>query len=685
MDFFHASVHSARVNGDAKTARVAAPDPAPAPAHDDVADATAGPDAAGRGRSRAAAVAAWGGDLLAIALVTLVLVWLESHDGGLEPYAMARVGIVALLAVPLAVREASILPRGVQTLLAAWGVGGLLSILLAVERSRFVEPAMVLGFVPIFGLVVRRLWRRPWGPPLLVAIALVGFGRYWYRSFLQWWGDILQGDSAQWLSLSWHNQSGTLMGALGLLFAGVALAGRRVLAVVAAIVAAAGLTGVWLSGSRGALVALAVGLAVCVVAAIRARADALARALAGVGARLAGIVAMAAAIVLGLSSIGTGTVVAPVTSRATEESTNEAGDNFRLRLYHMEAAARMAADRPLTGQGLGSYRTMARAFNSPNGNLTASAHNEYLENAAEGGLALTVPFIGLHLVALALVVRRVRRPDGDDAPRGAGPDELRVPLAIGAVGAVMVLALHAGADFDWGYPVLPALLAFAVATAASTGVTPRWRIAGLVVVPTAVLLAIGVAGVFVERGASSARRDLDAQALARAVPPWDSERARDIAVLLSANGEFALAESTALRALRWSPGDQANHTTLALVRYRAGEIAAGDLVATLRYPDSPFPTYNVVAGALLTGGETDLALEVLTTVEGYYATHTAWGIEDTAADTRLLRIEHAGLTGGCEAARTAADDAIADPLISSRLRGADEAFAERAEAHCGAS
>ncbi len=75
----------------------------------------------------------------------------------------------------------------------------------------------------------------------------------------------------------------------------------------------------------------------------------------------------------------------------------------------MQAALRMFADRPLTGQGIGSYEVMALDFTDPDANLTSSAHDEYVEVLGEGGLAGGLPFLLLHVVAGVAVWRRLRR------------------------------------------------------------------------------------------------------------------------------------------------------------------------------------------------------------------------------------------------------------------------------------
>ena len=70
-----------------------------------------------------------------------------------------------------------------------------------------------------------------------------------------------------WLALAGPNQSGVLMGALLAVGLGMAVALRGWLRVVGALLAVAGASGTWLSGSRGSIVTAVIGAAALLVAA----------------------------------------------------------------------------------------------------------------------------------------------------------------------------------------------------------------------------------------------------------------------------------------------------------------------------------------------------------------------------------------------------------------------------------
>lgn len=93
------------------------------------------------------------------------------------------------------------------------------------------------------------------------------WARAWYLGALSWWGGAL--GRTRWLALSFENQSGPLMAAVGLVGGAIAVAQRGWVRWVGVALAAGGLSGAWLSGSRGTVVLLVPVLVLVAVAAGR--------------------------------------------------------------------------------------------------------------------------------------------------------------------------------------------------------------------------------------------------------------------------------------------------------------------------------------------------------------------------------------------------------------------------------
>lgn len=611
----------------------------------------------------------WAGDATSIVLLIAVLWWLSYHDGGWERTALAKVGLLAVIAVPAAAAELRRMSTVVRVLIAMWALGLVASLLFAAERSGFAQPTVTYALVPVVGLVTYRLWRRRWGPPAVAGLLLVSFGLYWYQSFMDWWGlALFEGRQPTWRPLSWHNQSGTLMVAFGLFFAGAALVGRKVVAVAFGLCAAAAFAGAWLSGSRGTLVALAVGAIVLAVTAV------VARGWRSTAWRTAALAAASAAVVVGLLGFAqtqSGTDVA----RTASVSGGSAEHNFLRRFLHMDAAIGMFADAPLTGQGVGSYRNMALPFTSPDSNLTSSAHNEYAEILGEGGLLLAVPFAGLTALALVLGLRRLRggRHGLASLDDEIEIDDLRWPVSLGAVGVTAALLVHQGADFDWGYPIIPALLGIAVAIAAhDSDVRTRsnsngWMASSLAGAALALLLLAGSIAVFWEDRAGSDQGQMTPVDYAHKPVAWDHRHATDVAFDLMRGGDFELASWTIDRAIAWNPGHYPIRTDRAVINYKAGDLSGEALVDIFKAGPIDFAGANEVAAILSSEGDHDRAQDLLIEALNLYPEHRTWGVVRLAADTAGLLVESVGRKRGCAAAQSTAR------RIDVETRTADEA------------
>lgn len=598
----------------------------------------------------------WLGDALAIVVLVGALGYLARFDGGFptEVGSLARVGLVALLAVGVAAAEAGRLPRPARVLLAAWGLGLLASLALGADRSSFEHPLLTYAALPIVALLARRLWGRSWGPPAVAAVLAGSFLWYWQEAFFAWWGWRMAGrPDAHWAALSWHNQSGMLMGAYGLCFLGSALLARRRIAHPAAVLTGMALGAAWLSGSRGAIAATALGVTVVVLVARREGWKRL-------GTRMAGAGILTALVVGGLLAMGPGSPAHPVAIR--QEPAPEA---LRLRLDHMAAGLGMFTARPLTGHGPGSYRRTAPGFASPQVHLTAAAHSEPVEALAEGGLAFGGPFLVLLGGSGLLLLAAVRR-----GSPGRSTEGLRQPLAAGMAGAAAGLGIHMALDFDWMYPVLAFLLAVAMVGVEGSwsGWTSRGSVRGWgAVVPGGLALLVAVGAVWLP-----------------GTPPWQPVPRLQKALELSAQGSHAEGLDEIEGALAWNPGNASLQVGGALVRYRARLVSAAEVEDSLRPGRTGPALYNLAARVLLEGGDRTEAARVLErVVELYPRLHESRRPPSVVAETWVLRIRTEWEATGCDSARRLAARAAADPALGAA--GPVEELRDYADRLCSGS
>ena len=266
----------------------------------------------------------------------------------------------------------------------------------------------------------------------LLALIVVGYGLLGEIGLL----DLRQtfgADGRLEQPLSYWNAMGA-MAAVGILLAGRVAVDRtraRPLRAGAAVAVVPLLAGIYLTFSRGALAALALGLVVLALLAPEAR-PLWERA--GRGWRVAvgwgAVVVLAAALVLVAVDRAS-----PPARGATAERFADIGSN---RADYWRVAVDSFASMPLQGVGAAGFRVeWLRERDVREG--AVDAHSIYLETAAElglVGLALLAAFVG----GVAICARRLAR--GDAA------------LAAGPCAALAALALHAGIDWDWELPAL---------------------------------------------------------------------------------------------------------------------------------------------------------------------------------------------------------------------------------------
>jgi O-antigen ligase len=187
-----------------------------------------------------------------------------------------------------------------------------------------------------------------------------------------------------------------LMGALLAAGAGAAVTGVRRVSWAAAAVLVSG--ALWLTGSRAAVLAGILGVAVTFAIVHLSRA----------GSRH---VRRAAALAAVACLVGIG-LTAALPKRGTQKSTSTALD---VRLGLAQASARMIASRPVFGIGLGEFYQRSGEFSSPDlvqlfpPAVHENAHNNFLQVAAELGLAGGLTFAWLIAAILTLAFRGAAR------------------------------------------------------------------------------------------------------------------------------------------------------------------------------------------------------------------------------------------------------------------------------------
>jgi hypothetical protein len=307
-----------------------------------------------------------------------------------------------------------------------------------------------------------------------------------------------------------------ILAALGCVLAAGFVLERRFAALAAVVPLAFAL---WLSGSRAALVAALVGLAVTA---------ALPR-----GRRAAAIAALAVTALLVIGAAA-------------------AGNSLQAREPIWSVARQAAVANPVLGIGAGGFdRVWWR--DRPVRRGAREAHSLYLETLAELGP------LGVALLGTALAV-----------PLVAAARARRAPLVPAAAGAYTAYLVHAGVDWDWEVPAvtLAALACAGALLLAARGngvprlITSRARIAaaGAVAAAAAVVFAgyQGSAALDRTRAALAAGAPATAAASARQATrwaPWSGEPWLAVGEAALVRGELATARSSFRRGLAHDAGD----------------------------------------------------------------------------------------------------------------------------------
>jgi O-antigen ligase len=575
-------------------------------------------------------------DVSCLALLVLSTWYLAGQDGGRPYRAMLPVLAVSVVVMIATYPRLARTPGWFRWLALAWVAGPLIALAFAEVRAGWVRPVAASAIaVPVVLATLQVLWRS-WGQTaLIVVVGLAGL-RAWYWGALVWWaGGGSRGETA-WMSLSWHNQSGTLMGALGVGALGIALVRTGWSRALAVIAAALGLSAAWLSASRGAILATGLGLGVAVATRLRRpeRAAGTITMVAAMGLAVLVVVSLSAAYAQGGVRTVESATIAPVTGRG-----EDAAGNLRARIGHWEAAARMFAGAPLTGTGPGSYRWSSVPVYPDDTNLTASAHNEPLEVLGEqgllgGGAAVLAAYLGLAWLTLAVI-------------RRSG----RVEIELAAAATVVVLATHALTDFDWDYSILLAVLAIAGATLIHSqtaigddggvdAACPASRHPSAVAV---VLLAAGVAVLSIGGVWFQTTRTVS----------WELDGRLRTALLAAAEGDMTAADGSLAVVRTWNPGAPRLEATEHLIAHATGRVDDEALARAVDPAAWVMADQLLAASHLTDAGRSELAQDVLASVRPLIEARRAWGVEGRAEELVAISLSLAWYEGGCAAATTA--------------------------------
>lgn len=373
--------------------------------------------------------------------------WLCFRSGGFFHEPRATLAIAAWLAVALVVLALppplAIVPASTAGRIAVAGLLGLagwtaLSLLWAplgeAAREDVWRLALYGAALPLAVAAFRARWTaRALEPALaLLALVVVGYGLLGDLAVLDL-DSSFAADGRLDQPLSYWNAMGALAAVGAVLSARIAVDRTRPRWLRGAACAALLplLAGLYLTYSRGALAAAALGLVTLALIAPEAR-PLWARA--GRGWRLAvgwgAVVVLAGALVLVAVDRAS-----PPARGATAQRFADIGSN---RADYWRVAAGSFAGAPALGVGTAGFRVeWLRERDVAEG--AVDAHSLYLETAAElglVGLALLAAFLG----GVAVCARRLVSADA--------------VLAAGPCAALAVLALHAGIDWDWDLPAL---------------------------------------------------------------------------------------------------------------------------------------------------------------------------------------------------------------------------------------
>jgi hypothetical protein len=420
------------------------------------------PPVSGSAHAHARRAVALAGDVAVLVALAWWATGLTWGTGGREPHVLSiGVGLTAVAA--LLVRPWRSLSRLVSLATLAPGAAGFLVCAFAPTGWAGADAAASWVYAGLMAAVAAAWARDERRRALLLCVAVLAPLGTFAKGWLAWWGG---GNAAQPFvgTFYWHNQEAAflLMGALcGLAIAVTAGSALRPLGWLAVALCGAG---VFLTTSRGAMMALYGALTLLVVLGLARRAWRL-----SLAAVIAGAAAFVTATVLSGPPFFTHGGGALAGASARSQSGETLGANSGHRLDDWSQAVHVFLRWPVTGVGFHGFASgSALVDQGGKGSLTPFAHNGFLQLFVDGGVLLGA--VALAALAVAtLAIGRGLRP----AVRTAS----WTPVVLAT--AVLAGALHSAIDFDWSYPALLSgfgllLVLAAPAVAAAPAASTRW-------------------------------------------------------------------------------------------------------------------------------------------------------------------------------------------------------------------
>ena len=324
-------------------------------------------------------------------------------------------------------------------------------------------------------------------------------------------------------------------------------------------------------------------------------------------------------------------------------------------------------DFPLVGTGLGSWRYAFPLYQEPpvEGGIWQHAHDDYLELAAETGVAGVA--LAAWFAVLVFAAARARRGEGDggvarrtERPAGFEPADWRAAfsraswLRFGVCGGITAILVHSFVDFSLRLPanllllgVLGGMLLLARPVRASA---PSHAVAAFAVLllMAATPLALGtvretLGGAPASAGSAIARSD----------------------AALAENGDREAAVALARRAIELSPADRATHEAMAIA---LGNDADGEqaLRRAVRLDPWAVELRDWLATQLAARGETQIAAVELEESIARYPYLVSHQLPDPSS------VDAAAPTGWLA-------DLAGEDTLRARLAGLDPALADAVE------
>lgn len=428
-------------------------------------------------------------------------------------------------------------------LLAGWALGSMAwshAYLAGVEAARWTIFALLLWV----GLNVLDRERLPWLATGIHAGAVVA--SLW--AALQFWVEFDffrqgPGPASTFINRNFFAEfavctlpfSALLLGRVRQSAAVAAVAGGTTLTVVAIL----------MTGTRSAIITLAVLVPVLVVGALRGRSQLAWPSWPRPVRALAALVLVGGTVGLGLVPSNNDRILqegrgATALERAfTRTSSVSAADtSVRLRMEMWKNAASMAADRPLTGVGAGAWEVLMPLYQSGGAEVETDyyVHNEPLQLLAEYGLVGALFLAGLVAYLLRAGVRTWRSDAASDAD---------MPWRVAALASLLALLLVSNAGFPWRMAATGALFALSLGVLLASDARAaagerlaaraiRWPRLATPVALASIAAATVLAGALTHRAAQAEYKLVEAARLAldlarqpdREAPRWAETRAQ---------------------------------------------------------------------------------------------------------------------------------------------------------------